>query len=83
VETRRAAYTGAPVLWYAARVERPPLADEHKPTPPEDVCDEQGVDRSQIRAFLELTPRQRLERASRSAAFFLRVRALNDLPAIR
>ena len=47
------------------------------PTPAEQVHDEQGVDRSQIRAFLALTPRERLDRASQSAAFFLRVRALN------
>lgn len=58
-------------------------ADDISPTPPEQVCDEQGVDRSQIRAFLELTPRQRLERASRTAAFFMRVRANNAGARIR
>jgi hypothetical protein len=54
-----------------------PEPDAGEPTPAEDVYDDQGVDRSQIRTFLALTPRERLERASRLAAFFLRVRALN------
>ena len=50
---------------------------ELEPTPAEAVQDEQGVDRSQIRAFLDLTPRQRLERASHLAGVFLRVRQRN------
>lgn len=58
---------------------RPEMQDD-EPTPAEQVYDDQGVDRSQIRAFLALSPRERLDRASHSAAFFLRVRALNARP---
>jgi hypothetical protein len=54
-----------------------PELQDGAPTPMEQVHDDQGVDRSQIRAFLLLSPRERLDRASRSAAFLLRVRALN------
>jgi hypothetical protein len=55
---------------------RPDLQGD-EPSPAEQVYDDQGVDRSQIRICLALTPRERLDRASRVAAFFLRVRALN------
>jgi hypothetical protein len=57
-----------------------PEPQDGAPTPVEQVHDDQGVDRSQIRAFLALSPRERLDRASQSASFFLRVRALNVRP---
>jgi hypothetical protein len=56
---------------------RSEVNDDREPTPAEHVYDDQGVDRSQIRTLLALTPRERLERASRVAAFFARVRMLN------
>jgi hypothetical protein len=55
---------------------RPVLPDD-EPAPAQQVYDDQGVDRSQIRGCLALTPRERLDRAARVAAFFMRVRALN------
>jgi hypothetical protein len=58
-------------------MESRPEPEAGEPTPVEQVHDEQGVDRSQIRLLLALTPRQRLERAARVAAFFIRVKALN------
>lgn len=58
-------------------MESPSELQGDEPTPAEQVYDEQGVDRSQIRECLALTPRERLDRAARVAAFFFRVRALN------
>lgn len=50
---------------------------EAEPTPAAEVYDDQGVDRSQIRQCLALTPRQRLDRAAQIAAFYVRVRERN------
>jgi len=63
--------------------DRAPTADEIAPTPPSAVCDDQGVDRSQIRAYLELTPRERLQRASDLAAYFRKLQDLNGVRRIR
>jgi hypothetical protein len=62
---------------------RSPSADDIAPTPAAEVHDEQGVDRSQIRAYLELTPRERLQRASDLAAYFRELQELNGVPRIR
>jgi hypothetical protein len=64
-------------LSYDRRVEHPVPDPDCVPPSSEETQDDQGVDRSQIRAFLALTARERLERASRLAAFFLRAQKLN------
>jgi hypothetical protein len=61
---------------------RAPTADEVVPTPAVDVYD-QGVDRSQIRAYLELTPRERLQRASDLAAYVRKLQELNGVRRLR
>jgi hypothetical protein len=58
-------------------------ADDSAPAPAEAVYDDQGVDRSQIRACLALTPRERLQRASDLAAYFLKVQERNGFARIR
>jgi len=62
---------------------RSPTADEIAPTPASEVYDDQGVDRSQNRAYLELTPRERLQRASDLAAYFRKLQELNGVRRIR
>lgn len=62
---------------------RTPTADEVAPTPAADVYDDQGVDRSQIRAYLELPPRERLQRASDLAAYFRKLQELNGVRRLR
>ena len=64
-------------------VVRFPNADEVVPTPAAEVYDDQGVDRSQIRAYLELTPRERLQRASDLAAYFRKLQELNGVRRLR
>lgn len=55
----------------------PSSADDLEPAPAEDAYDDQGVDRSQIRAFLALTPAERLDRLHEMVAFIEHVRRLN------
>jgi hypothetical protein len=58
-------------------------AEDSPPTPAVDVYDDQGVDRSQIRACLALTPRERLQRASDLAAYFLKIQERNGFSRVR
>jgi hypothetical protein len=50
--------------------------------PPWDPCepdiDENGVDRAQIRAMLDLTPAERLDRVARFTSALIELRALNE-----
>jgi hypothetical protein len=46
-------------------------------------CDENGVDRSQIRAMLRLTPEERLSRVQDFVESVLEIRALNEACAVR
>jgi hypothetical protein len=50
---------------------------------PGDFYDENGVDRTQIRAMLRLTPEQRLRYAQRFAEDTLRVWTSNGLRRVR
>jgi hypothetical protein len=45
--------------------------------------DEAGVDRAQVRAFLALTPEQRLRRLEEFVESALEIRALNERSPIR
>jgi hypothetical protein len=56
---------------------------EREELPPEETSDELGVDRSQIRAMLALSPVERLELASQFAEGVLEIRARNDVRTIR
>lgn len=48
-----------------------------EPAPADASYDDSGVDRSQIRQLLALTPDQRLERLQQHVRAVLRIRALN------
>jgi hypothetical protein len=48
-----------------------------------DTHDAQGVDRSQIRAMLELSPLERLRRLEAFIASTLEIRALNERTPLR
>ena len=49
---------------------------------PDPDIDENGVDRVQIRAMLELTPEERLKRVEEFVAAALEIRELNGSPAV-
>lgn len=59
--------------WYDRSV-----SDRAETGPTEASCDEQGVDRSQIREMLTLTPVERLRRLEAFVESTLVIRALNE-----
>ena len=63
---------------YGTRMQPEPASDE-RPSP----ADRNGVDRSQIREMLGLTPEQRLARVQEFVESVLAIRALNEARPIR
>jgi hypothetical protein len=59
----------------------PPAADADGPAAPD--VDANGVDRTQIRAMLELTPEERLRRVEEFLEAALEIRSLNATRALR
>ncbi len=57
--------------------------DDDALAPPEPDIDENGVDRAQIRAMLELTPEERLRRVEGFIQSALEIRKLNEQPQVR
>lgn len=49
----------------------------------DELCDSNGVDRSQIREMLRLTPEERLQRVQEFVESFLEIRELNEERAVR
>jgi hypothetical protein len=47
------------------------------------ICDNNGVDREQIRAMLRLTPEERLKRVEEFVESILEIRELNEKRPIR
>lgn len=52
-------------------------------SPAEPDIDENGVDRAQIRAMLELTPEERLRRVEQFVESVLEIRRLNEERPVR
>ena len=57
-------------------------ADDSSAGPPPDI-DAAGVDRAQIRAFLKLTPEERLRRVEEHVESILEIRELNAAGGLR
>ena len=53
------------------------------PAPGQPDIDENGVDRAQIRAMLELTPEERLRRIEEFVESALEIRELNETRPVR
>ena len=57
-------------------------ADDSSTGPPPDI-DSAGVDREQIRAFLKLTPEERLRRVEEHVESVLEIREINAAGGVR
>ena len=57
-------------------------ADDASAGPPPDI-DAAGVDREQIRAFLKLTPEERLRRVEEHVESILEIREINAAGGVR
>jgi len=71
---------GAPTRYaYAMRARR----DDADQVPAEPDIDENGVDRAQIRAMLQLTPEERLLRVEEFIESIIEIRKLNEERPVR
>ena len=59
-----------------------PIEREGESGPPPDI-DSAGVDREQIRAFLKLTPEERLRRVEEHVESVLEIREINAAGGVR